>query len=433
MLGGWLSGATGRIPMARRQQPEVKERTPWHKSENGCWSLSLGERGYRVLVRQRKPGGTFFRVTWIPNQGRSQASLHTCNRTEARQRAEAFCRALVISDCSPLEAAPLTLEGLWNRYQQEAPSYRKNAEKTQKEKQRTAAYLLAGFGRKKVVADLCVHDTECFIEKRERGLALDDGKQLKPAGRRTVENDLQLLRTLLNWATTVKVGGQWLLRENPLRGFAIPKEENPRRAVATYDRFLQTLEAVRQLGAEAPQQRGRRKWLRIELALVITEATGCRLGSLRGLRWADWNFEAPSVRFRPEFEKRKRGRTIPVTREVADEVKSLQLKLEAFGDGWLFPRTDGSGPWPREVFDQALRKAEMKAGLPKLDGTLWHGYRRKWATERKAYSPVDVMAAGGWRDLRTLQNCYQQADEATVMTVMACPTKLMSNRSSSVA
>jgi hypothetical protein len=32
-------------------------------------------------------------------------------------------------------------------------------------------------------------------------------------------------------------------------------------------------------------------------------------------------------------------------------------------------------------------------GLPKLSRTRWHGYRRKWATERKHYPLKDVAAA----------------------------------------
>jgi integrase len=164
------------------------------------------------------------------------------------------------------------------------------------------------------------------------------------------------------------------------------------------------------------------------LALIIVEATGCRLGSLRGLSWEDWNFEVPTVRFSAKFDKRKRERTVPVTPELAQAVRSLRLRLEAFGEGWLFPTSAGSEPWPRDLFDQALRAAEKKACLPKLDGTLWHGYRRKWATERKPFPQADVMAAGGWSDPATLHNCYQQADEATVQAVMACPNKLISKK-----
>jgi integrase len=152
------------------------------------------------------------------------------------------------------------------------------------------------------------------------------------------------------------------------------------------------------------------------------------LGSLRGLSWSDWDFEGPTVRFSAKFDKGKRERAVPVTPELADAVKSLRLQLEPFGEGWLFPAESGREPWPRDLFDQALRVAEKKAGLPKLDGTLWHGYRRKWATERKPFPEADVMAAGGWKDASTLRNCYQQADEATVLAVMTCPNKLMSKK-----
>jgi integrase len=392
-------------------------------SEKGCWSLSLGKRGCRVLVRQREPGGAYFRVTWIPGQGKSQASLHTTSRVEARYRAEALWRAIADSD-QPRPAAPLTLEGLWNRYQQEAAQYRRNTETTRAGKRRAAKCLFAGFDRKAVVEHLCLHDVECYIEKRQRGLRLEDGRQLDPVGARTVESDLQLLRAMLNWATTVKVQGVWLLKENPLRGLELPKEQNPRRALATYERYLSTLEMVQQLAAEAPQRRSKMKWLRVELALVIAEGTGRRLGAIRGLRWSDWDFERATVRWRKEFDKKKYERIAPVDRDLADRVKCLRLKLEAFADEWLFPREDGEGPWDNDLFDQPLRYAERKAGLPKLDGTLWHGYRRKWVTERKPFPEADVMAAGGWRDRRTFQTCYQLPDEDTLLAVMQCPNKL---------
>jgi len=44
-----------------------------------------------------------------------------------------------------------------------------------------------------------------------------------------------------------------------------------------------------------------------------------------------------------------------------------------------------------------LLEAESKAKVDKLDGGLWHPYRRKWATERKDRPVKDVAAAGGGR------------------------------------
>jgi hypothetical protein len=63
--------------------------------------------------------------------------------------------------------------------------------------------------------------------------------------------------------------------------------------------------------------------------------------------------------------------------------------------------------------------AERAAKLPKLDGGLWHPYRRKWATERKDRPIKDVAAAGGWKDVDTLLSCYQHADEETLLAVMS--------------
>lgn len=61
-------------------------------------------------------------------------------------------------------------------------------------------------------------------------------------------------------------------------------------------------------------------------------------------------------------------------------------------------------------------QAERLAQLAKQDGSLWHAYRRKWATERKHLPDADVAAAGGWApNSPALKVCYQQADEATML------------------
>jgi hypothetical protein len=78
----------------------------------------------------------------------------------------------------------------------------------------------------------------------------------------------------------------------------------------------------------------------------------------------------------------------------------------------------------RHLFDKWLTVAETKAELPKLDGGLWHTYRRKWATERKHLPLKDVAAAGGWNDVDTLLTVYQQPDPATLLMVMSEPRKV---------
>lgn len=71
-----------------------------------------------------------------------------------------------------------------------------------------------------------------------------------------------------------------------------------------------------------------------------------------------------------------------------------------------------------------LIEAEKLAGVPKHDGSLWHAYRRKWATERKHLPDVDVAAAGGWSDLSSLKTCYQHADQETMLKVVSEPRAL---------
>ena len=135
-----------------------------------------------------------------------------------------------------------------------------------------------------------------------------------------------------------------------------------------------------------------------------------------------------SIRWRAEFDKRGRERIVPIPETLAEEIRSFQLRLKGVGDGWVFQRETKDGPWARETFGQLLVLAESKAGLPGLKGGRWHAYRRKWATERKDQPIVDVMAAGGWRDLRTLTTSYQQADDETMLQVMASPVKLMGRK-----
>ena len=58
----------------------------------------------------------------------------------------------------------------------------------------------------------------------------------------------------------------------------------------------------------------------------------------------------------------------------------------------------------RHLADKWLRAGERLAKLEPLKGSLWHAYRRKWATERKHLPDVDVAAAGGWKSLQALKD-----------------------------
>lgn len=415
--------------MMRRRLPELV-RTPWHKSESGCWSLSLGWRGCSVRVTQREPGGAFSRVVWIPGQGRQAASLQTADRAEAQRRAEMFLETLVRSDGAILPD-PLTLGELWSRYQQEAPGYRQNFERTRKQKQAEVRLLLAGLGASKRVDHLTRNDVDRYVAMRKTGHGWPDGRVTKPVRARTIQGEVKLLKTLIHWAMSERMpDGSWLLESNPLRGVKLPKEESPRRPVTTFDRFLKIRKAVQELAATAPQERGRERWKRFDVALVLAEATGARIGAIRGLKWSDISSNPPEITFLAEFDKRGRDRTVPLPEALAEELRSLKVKLAAVGDGWLFPCADNDEPWPREIFGELHDRAELHGGVPHLKGGRFHPYRRKWATERKHLPLVDVMGAGGWKDAQVYMTCYAQATEAGMLEVMSTPVKLRDRKAS---
>jgi hypothetical protein len=79
----------------------------------------------------------------------------------------------------------------------------------------------------------------------------------------------------------------------------------------------------------------------------------------------------------------------------------------------LFPhpkRTLHQGePVTRHLATYCLKRAFEFSRAPKPDGSLWHAFRRLWATER-ALPVKDVAAAGGWKDVTTLIECCQQPD-----------------------
>jgi hypothetical protein len=109
---------------------------------------------------------------------------------------------------------------------------------------------------------------------------------------------------------------------------------------------------------------------------------------------------------------------------LAEELKQFRMRFGAI-TGWIFAgERKLDQPMDRHLFDKWLHVAERKAKLPKLEGGLWHPYRRKWATERKHHSLKDVAAAGGWKDTERLLTCYQQPDADTLLAVMSEPKKM---------
>ena len=335
---------------------------------------------------------------------------------------------------------------LLDRYFREAATFLDNVPDSQRTARTHGKMLLAYFTPACDVCDLCQDDVVAYTRWRMVGSFVYDvdpitrkERKARPVRAKAAEADLIVLYRALKWATTVRVGkGRRLLDRHPLQGVRRIREQNPKRPIATWERYQKTRKAAQDLAANAEVARlaatkdteraaaeaERDKWVRVELFVVLLEATGRRSNSVRQLHWEDMNLARAEITWRAETDKKRRASVVPIPAALVDELRTFQRQLGAVG-GYVFPaQLNPSEPARRDVLPRQLLAAETHAGLSKLDGGLCHPYRRKWATERKDQSIKDVAAAGGWNDLRTVTTCYQKEDRTTMLAVMSEPKKL---------
>ena len=279
-------------------------------------------------------------------------------------------------------------------------------------------------------ADICLRDWEGFHDARLSGTIDARGEHVtgdpnprRPVGPRTVEADLKWLKWVLNWATKWRTENGYLLAENPVRGFEIPVEKNPRRPVASQGRY----EAIRAVSDDVlvrVSRGGEVETVRSALSelLDLANGTGRRLSAICALRYEDLRLDAGphgAIRWPATTDKQGKASLVPISPLVRAAIDRVLAERPGTGAAYLFPSpADRAKPVSRHLADKWLRRAERLAGLEPQPGSLWHAYRRKWATERKHLPPTDVAAAGGWAGPETMQRAYQHADLATMLTVV---------------
>jgi integrase len=282
---------------------------------------------------------------------------------------------------------------------------------------------------------ITLSEWESFVDARSSGAIDARGRfvaegQRQPVRARAVQADLLWLRSLLNWGTNWKEGrGRYLLRENPVRGYPVPKEKNVRRPVASTDRY----EAVRAVTDKVMMER---RWNneRVEVRSYLSElldiaaGTGRRISAICGLRFDDLNLgEGPygAIRWRRELDKGGRETTVPISPPVRAAIDRILEERPGIGSAPLFPSpADPTRPMSRHCADKLLRRAEKLAELEPQTGTLWHAYRRSWASSKKHLPIPDIARAGGWRSTEALRQCYVLADDAGVLAVVLDATEM---------
>lgn len=168
----------------------------------------------------------------------------------------------------------------------------------------------------------------------------------------------------------------------------------------------------------------------LELALLLTEATGRRISSVRKLRRSDLlldedrDFACARIRWRYEHDKMGKALEVPIPRELAVVLHVLVGQLGVIGDALVFAQAGNltRATAAREL-TQWLADMENLAGLLHVPGGAWHAFRRKWSKERKDLPVKDVMAAGGWEDVNTFLASYNEADVKTMLAVREAPAR----------
>lgn len=371
------------------------------------WSWTTGEKGKnRVRAFDRGSRGIFLEMfVRDPTTGsaaRKRIALGRVDRGFARRKAEELATSL--RNTGRKEAPALTIGALFDNYEAHVtPTKGVSAKKHDK---RALELFRRYFGAQRPVESLDRRDWDGFIRDRRAGRVRPAGiEEPRAVKNRAVEQDLRLLLAVFNWAMVVRdADGKRLLAANPFAGFTVPHEENPRRPILTHDEFEQLLAAAPGISPA------------METLLVVANATGHRINSIRLLRWSDVDFQASTIRWRGEQDKIGHEHVTPMVEAARHALLKHRLRTGVTdAGGWVFPSPKGAGqPLSRHLARDWWERTEAAAGITRLPGRGWHSLRRKFATELKAASLKDLCALGGWKDHNTILKCYQQPDPAAM-------------------
>ena len=161
------------------------------------------------------------------------------------------------------------------------------------------------------------------------------------------------------------------------------------------------------------------------LSILMAVNLGMRSGEILSRGWEDVRWGAGlhgSLLIGPkpacDFQvKTRRTRTVPLTPELQQEMRSQWEALDRPRRGWIFPSPRVTGQ-PRKSFKRALKRACRDAGIAEIHP---HALRHTWAS-RLAVAGVDrrtLMELGGWKDGRMLDEVYAHVTDAHLAEVMA--------------
>lgn len=417
------------------------------------WSRIVKESGVRVRIYERPGSTAIYREVRLPDGSKDRKSLRTDNRKQAEDLAKALCEELATARLTGMDLRSPTLGKVFAAYRQHRMPALKPPR--QREAESRISMCEEAWGRDLRVTDLDATRVQAYCSSRRALEIVSPGRRLDPQGKPrrgyrkpqpirdgALDAEFRWLNSVFNWARGFRVEGRPLLSESPLTGIDWPRERNPRRPVASHQRYTATMEHVDAVDPEG----------RLGCILALARHTGLRESAICAIRASDLllsenriraalaaagmdermaeHMPHGAIRWAAESDKQGLLFISPVSGAAREALDAYLRRNPRMGNVPLFPAPGGrrkkeapvlpgpEKPMRRETAAKWLLKAEELAGLPKLKGGVFHPYRRLWATERKSLPLVDVAAAGGWKDTQALRLSYQHADAETVLRVV---------------
>jgi len=359
-------------------------------------------------VFERFPGSALYVSVWLPGEGESRRSLGHRDRSRAVRQVEALLALGQEAAGREQGITHLTLGDLFRQYTTDGKYLPDGSLKTEAYLQhiaKTGENLASHFGAECPVTELTPDRIGEYARARREGVIT--GNKVRT---NAIQRELMMLKGALNWACARHVNGAPLLIRSPLEKYKIPREKAPKRPMLD-EPEIDRLEAV---AAEVHDF--------LHPLITLARTTGRRLSALLALRWDDIDFVKGRIRWQAEQDKLGKTWIIPASKRTLAELARFRSEHPGIGSALLFPhpkrKRHPGKPVTRHLAGYWLKRAFEVAKVPKPAGSLWHMFRRVWATSRKHLPPSDVAAAGGWKDLTTLLTVYQLPDEQTLRSVM---------------
>lgn len=391
----------------------------------------IEESGVRVRLYERAPGSLLYRELRRDDGSKDRKSLGHRDRAlgeqQVRQLARRMAELRLTGGTHAVTFGQLLVLYLAHKAPLLSDGRRELVTRT------FVPYFTAHLGGDFPLENLSQTHLDAYVAARRAG-AIRSAKHRgvsTPPRDGTIRSELNWLKALIHWGQAFKVNGRRLIAGDPLDGLQLVREKNPRRPVASEDRYQRTLAVADAIDA----------WGRLACMLALARHTGRRVNAICQLRADDVvrsrdevlralaaagrdEREATymphgAIRWRADSDKLGFEEFTAINAAARAALDRYLRRHPRLGAAPLFPDLDQLDvAMTRAAADHLLRSAEQRAGLPKLERGLWHAYRRLWASERKHQSDVDTAKAGGWRDLATMKQSYQQADPATVLKVI---------------